>query len=548
MSILWYDVPGGGSKPHVMPVLPGGDLIFSQQTAEAFAQQTMDLGNDQVGHAVFVVVYQSYGESIIGYDPGVITPIPNSGILYFKAGFDLYMMAVIRVIDNIPTITIANGFGRISETGIRQIAPGINGETFTATGIDTGPGGIICVRTYAVIGNERLPGYYFVWGFDYRYIGDNNNYFFPVSGVFVTDNMVSDAQTDPQGGIPIQPEGGNGRYTIDGQTLDFGTAEARSDAMGGGGLASGTGHGTHLYDLDLAALTDFMATVYAGTDDLTFSDFWQAFKNSQHDPLSGILGALIIPHAPPSQSISYMRLSGQSIAVSGNCAYVTKRMGETAAAEIAVRPVYDTFLDFEPFTKISLYLPFVGMVGINTNECMGGKISVKYWIDYCTGNCVAYVTLTDRFGYPSYYQYSGNCAAFVPISGNDAGISSIISGASSVISGTVSALSGNPAGVGSILAGGAVMAEPKTTQKHVGSFSGGAGCIGCLYPFIVVNAPSAATDAGYTNIMGTISALNGRVGDYGGFTAFLQVDTSGVPATQGELQEISAALSEGVYI
>lgn len=355
-------------------------------------------------------------------------------------------------------------------------------------------------------------------------------------------------ETDPQGGIPIEPEGGDGSYIFSGETLSFGTASDRSSDMGGGGLTAGTSPGTHLYDIDITALSDFLSTVYAGTSGLSFGDLWQAFKNTQHDPLSGIMGALMLPIDPTSTAISYIRLSGQSISVTGSCGYVTTRFAETAEASIAVEGSYNTFLDYEPFTKVTLYLPFIGTVGLNTNECMDGSITVKYWIDVCTGNCVAYVTLIDRFGYPTYYQYSGNCAAYIPVSSNDAGIASIVAGASSVISGTVSALSGNPAGVGGILSGAAVMAEPKTTQKHVGSFNGGAGCVGCLYPFIVINRPSSATAKNYTKLMGTISALSGKVGDYSGFTSFLQVDTSGVPATDSELREIQSALAEGVYI
>lgn len=357
-------------------------------------------------------------------------------------------------------------------------------------------------------------------------------------------------QTDPQGGIPQQPEGGNGKYRLNGETLSFGDAGDRSDDMGGGGLVAGTQRGTHLYEIDATAMSDFLTTCYGGTGDFSFESLWTSYKNSMHDPLSGILGALIIPATPTTTTIGYIALSGQSIKVGGTCGYVSSRFGETGEATLDMSDFtyYDTYLDYEPYTKITLYLPFIGSVGINTNECMGGEIGVNYWIDFATGNCVAYVRLTDRHGMPSYYQYSGNCAAFVPISGNDAGISSIISGAASFISGTVQAMSGNPAGLAGMVTGAAAVAEPKTTQKHVGGFSGGSGCIGCLYPYIVINQPAAATPEGYTSIMGAISAQTGIVSDYAGYTRFLHCDTHGVPATQSEISEIENALRDGVYI
>lgn len=553
--VYWLDSLTVGMSQHarVAPIIDGADIVFPASSFSTWQANKITIdGTDY--H--FIPIGNAGGDWImlLSFSLGSLINTATNFHWYFGNGTDIELRCWQAGTADAPKLELQNYAGMSYTNGATIRAGYTGGVSYGGggypAGTDTTTVGtcvIKCKVSFTDITQDPVTCFVFYSG--YVRHGDNNiDYFIAQQGVVIDAALFGADQTDPSGGIPISPEGGDGTYTLHAETLSFGTAEGRSDDMGGGGLAAGGAYGTHLYDIDMTAFNSFMGTAYAGTGSLSFSDLWQAYKNSMHDPLSGILGALILPINPPGTAVTYIRLSGQSIAVSGGCCYVSKRFGETSDAEVSVVPYYNTFLDFEPFTKITLYLPFVGSVGLNTNECMGGGISVRYWIDYCTGNCVAYVTLTDRFGKPSYYQYSGNCAAYIPVSGNDAGISSIISGASSVINGTVQAMSGNPAGIGSMIGGGLQIAEPKTTQKHVGGFSGGSGCVGCLYPYIVINHPSAATDDGYTGIMGAPSGLNGTVGQYHGFTAFMHADTRGVPATAEELQEIEGALSEGVYL
>lgn len=519
----------GYQNPVVIDPVPVGDMSIGTETD--WTANVFNVGDD---------VCHTTPCSDFGIDYSWVTPdmLQQSVTLYFTSGWTLTLTHT-RVDEM--TMDYTN-FGGI--TAGSTVIAGPSGTASNPIPLPKVSSGFLVMKSTVYV--DGIPHNCIVFALGWS--PSTGGFMAAFSPRAISIEALEATQTDPQGGIPQQPSGGDGSYRLHGESLSFGDAGDRSDDMGGGGLAAGTAHGTHLYELDSTALTDFLSTSYGGGSGFSFENLWTAYKNSMHDPLSGILGALIIPATPVTTSISYIILSGQSIAVGGTCGYVTERFGQTSDASVDIIPYYNTFLDYEPFTKITLYLPFIGSVGVNTNECMKGSISVHYWVDFCTGNCVAYVTLTDRHGMPSYYQYSGNCAAYVPISGNDAGIGSIIGGASSIISGTVQALSGNPAGVGSMLAGGMQLAEPKTTQKHVGSFSGGSGCIGCLYPYIVINHPAAATPENYTSIMGAVAAQSGTVGSYSGFTSFIHADTHGVPATPEELQEIENALHEGVYL
>ena len=60
-----------------------------------------------------------------------------------------------------------------------------------------------------------------------------------------------------------------------------------------------------------------------------------------------------------------------------------------------------TFLDFEPYTKYTMVLPFVGEVELPSHEVVCSQIGVTYAIDFTTGTCLARV-------YKLHSGYAGN--------------------------------------------------------------------------------------------------------------------------------------------
>lgn len=60
-----------------------------------------------------------------------------------------------------------------------------------------------------------------------------------------------------------------------------------------------------------------------------------------------------------------------------------------------------TFLDFEPYTKYTIVLPFVGEVELPAHEVVCSQIAVTYAIDFTTGTCLAHV-------YKNHNGYAGN--------------------------------------------------------------------------------------------------------------------------------------------
>ena len=55
-------------------------------------------------------------------------------------------------------------------------------------------------------------------------------------------------------------------------------------------------------------------------------------------------------------------------------------------------PYFNNFLDYSPYTKYELYLPYCGFVDMDATEYTGKTISIDYILDYTTGGCTAVVS------------------------------------------------------------------------------------------------------------------------------------------------------------
>ena len=117
-------------------------------------------------------------------------------------------------------------------------------------------------------------------------------------------------------------------------------------------------------------------------------------------------------------------------------------------------PYFGNFLDYEPFTTASLYVPYVGIVPISTADFMGQTISCKMVVDITTGSCTAVVFANDI---PIIYK-NGNIGVEIPMTGTNSSeyasriAGGLTSGATDVALGATSKSVGQVvSGVGSIV-------------------------------------------------------------------------------------------------
>ena len=272
----------------------------------------------------------------------------------------------------------------------------------------------------------------------------------------------------------------------------------------------------------------------------------QALKRTISNPLDYVVGLNIIPSRGLStgssqnirfgfvdSGVSMPRLSSQ---------YFTVDCGTLSFSALCG----DTFLDYAPYSKFSIYLPYIGVKEVDANDFVGHTIGVVYHGDVVTGGVTAYITKDGSV----MYQYAGCCALSVPLSADGWGatIAGAIQIATSIVTGGIA---GGSAGMAASAAAGAasVASNPSLLSPQIsrsGAVSGGAGAMGVQTPFVIREAVRFHSTSGFNSVSGYPSYYYKKLSNVSGYTKVMDVHLAGIPATQPEIEEIENLLKEGV--
>lgn len=356
----------------------------------------------------------------------------------------------------------------------------------------------------------------------YTQIQDN------IRNILINDITEDPTNADPyeQGGIS-DTGGGTGNFDLTSDQIDVSNVPTLS--------AVDTGLVT-LYTPTLAQLQSLAR--YLWNADATTIDWW---KKLIANPLDLILGLSIVPVAVPQGTTEnvYVGLIDTGIAMTKAASqYVQVDCGSLNVTEF-----YGAALDYLPFRKTSIYLPFIGTRTISTDDIMGKTVHVVYNIDLLSGALTAMVKCGDAV----LYQYSGACNIAIPLSGQsftDLALSTLQLAAG--IGATV-ASGGSAAGIVAANAANSVMSM-KPTVERAGGVSGAAGQLAIMRPYLIGEIPRQSVPANYNQFAGYPSNISAVLGNLSGYTQVETIYLEGITATSDELNEIETLLKSGVYI
>ena len=226
---------------------------------------------------------------------------------------------------------------------------------------------------------------------------------------------------------------------------------------------------------------------------------------------------------------------------------------------INIKKAYKSYADYSPYTDIALYLPFVGVVPLDTNlfmntaEYNGSTLTVKASYDMLGGTITYFI----EYEHATVYQFTGNMAVDVPVSlqsGVDIG-TALAQNASSAIATATNALTS--------------VAEPKpigkavnTAVQNVSSFGGASasaqslysstGGDGAFYAFpkcvLMIRRPEYNRPKTYDSTIGYPAFFTKKVADIKGFAT---VTNPKIPLVDGMTKEehdmIVSAMQNGLY-
>jgi hypothetical protein len=264
------------------------------------------------------------------------------------------------------------------------------------------------------------------------------------------------------------------------------------------------------------------------------------------NPIEGVISlhkVFVLPVDSGSGSIVVGTLDSGVASATVNQQYVEVDCGSVNLGED-----FGNVFDYDPYTKVALYLPFIGIVPLNVADVMRSTINVKYGVDIFTGACIAMVSVSRDGNDAVLYQYSGNCAVHYPLSNVQQ--SQLLSGLITVAAGVgaIVATGGAaaPAAVTGI-AGGAMSALHSNVGRS-GGFSANAGAMGIKVPYLIIERPQTKVADIFPQLIGYPTNYSIKLGDCSNHVVVKHVHVEGINATESELEQIESLLKTGVLV
>lgn len=342
-----------------------------------------------------------------------------------------------------------------------------------------------------------------------------------------------------------------------------------------------------VYNPTYQQFVDFGRWLWVTYADATIDKIW-------NNPFDGIIGAHELYATPSKDGYSTIR-SGFLDSGIGSI-IVRQRYTQINCGSMVIPEYYGNYLDYSPYSKAYVYLPFIGIVDIDVDDIVGHAVNITYHVDSYNGSCIAQITCA-KTGYENtLYQFSGNCSVEVPMAGgsqaaikaammtanayqNAANVSAnaslvggIGSGLASIVGGAVS-LAGSITGTGGVgqiasgiasMASGVANAEAnraygqaqhtaqmlsgKSNVQHSGSFGASHGAMGIKTPYIILRRPIQVRVNNYNELYGYPAHKQVVVGNCTGFLRCREVHVISSLATDAEKTLIEQLLTTGVYV
>lgn len=324
-----------------------------------------------------------------------------------------------------------------------------------------------------------------------------------------------------------------------------------SGGGGGGGSFDGTNDKIPVPDLPMIQLTHtgFLSlynptpTQLLALADFLWSDVFSvdSFKKIFSDPMDAILGLQLVPVIVARGTPKEVIIGNVSTGV--EMPPVITQWVNFSCGSLTVPEYWGSYLDYNPYTKIQLVLPFVGTFDISADDVIGKTLTVEYNIDVLSGACTAFLVVDDGV----LYSWQGSVGLQIPFSGNS--YNGLLNGILQVAGAGVSIATAGTAGAvasASLSAVSGVANAMKENISHGGSIAGAGGFLNVKTPYIVLTVPNLCKPADQPAFLGYPSFVTSKLNALKGMTQIEEIHIENVPATANELEEIESLLKSGV--
>ena len=129
-----------------------------------------------------------------------------------------------------------------------------------------------------------------------------------------------------------------------------------------------------LFKPDLTQLQSLATYMWGANFDL------ETFKKLFNDPMAAILGLSIVPVVPPTAAAAPITLGNITTTIS--MPKITSQYVQVPCGTLNVNEYWGAYLDYSPFTKLEIYLPYIGVQTLDADDIMGRSVEVVSLLCY----------------------------------------------------------------------------------------------------------------------------------------------------------------------
>lgn len=385
---------------------------------------------------------------------------------------------------------------------------------------------------------------------------------------------------DPTDTDPFTPGGSSG-----GNTGGSGTGGGNGSSNSGGGGGSFSGDSENVPDPSTrddssegsaSVVQTGLISLYSPTQaqlnnlaSYLWSDAFSldSFKKIFADPMDAILGLSIVPVDPSIASVRDVTIGNVNTGISMRI--VSSQYVQFDCGNIKLDEYWGAFLDYSPYTKVNIYLPYIGVRQLSTDDVMKKTINVKYNIDLLSGACVCFIKCDEQV----LYQFPGTVSTQIPVT--SVSYNNLYKACVDVLSSMYFGVAmGTSGGTDSLLpavqgqtasateeyiipyaesymsdsASVRAMMSMKPQVSRSGAVTSSAGQLAIQTPYLIIERPRQCVPKKQNTYTGYPSFQTKQVSSQSGYTTWATVHLDNLTATADEKNEIGMIMKNGVIL
>ena len=280
-------------------------------------------------------------------------------------------------------------------------------------------------------------------------------------------------------------------------------------------------------------------------EELWNQNFFEALIKNANAPLDNVVSCKLYPldiahYNPIPLFVGNVNMNMSSYQITNKMTFDSE---EFAFGKIFTKR---TFLNYEPYLNIQLYLPFVGNVTVSPQILINRKVKIRWIIDFVTGDLCTLVLIDGK----QRLMYNSQCGIDIPLSASNLSrvqanaVKQFAGGVVSAALGSKKAAAASLAGSGMTFASGLMSGE--STQQNGTPASSTALCTQ-LDPVFIIERVNYSEGAEYDRTYGAPCRQQWQLGYLTGYTVCANVNIS-CNGTYDDKEELKQLLESGVYL